>query len=209
MGPSFMNRKTQEKGVEGGGGKRMEANVPMCMCFVDFHPSVWCSSKGGLFHIFVLFTRKSKPYPLAPKANLETKKGGRPERSSSSTGVHSTVSLLIRTHSCAVGPSTRPHWLLPLHKLPPIADHLFEKKGWVGNEGKATFFPWLLNSFFTAVLVAKKAMASPPFNRDFSLPHRRKLMTILPELLAARFGSPRFTYIKSPPLKPKLFWKGG
>ena len=111
----------------------------MCMCFVDFHPSVWCSSKGGLFHIFVLFTRKSKPYPLAPKANLETKKGGRPERSSSSTGVHSTVSLLIRTHSCAVGPSTRPHWLLPLHKLPPIADHLFEKKR-LGGKWRESYF---------------------------------------------------------------------
>ena len=50
-------------------------------------------------------------------------------------------------------------------------------------------------------------VSPPPFNRDFSLPHRRKLMTILPELLAERFGPSTFTlHIKSPNENP--FSKG-
>lgn len=49
-----------------------EANVSMCMCFVDFHPSVLCTSKG-LFHIlFMLYTLRKPSYPFGPRTTCPT-----------------------------------------------------------------------------------------------------------------------------------------
>ena len=72
----FVNRsKDQEKGVESLKRCEKEANVSMCMGFVDFHPSVWCSSKG-LFHILfmlsLLYTLRKPSYPFGPKTACGT-----------------------------------------------------------------------------------------------------------------------------------------